>query len=69
MHVKIGDLVAFKHKLGGSEHECVGRVIEFTCNSPDPEYVIRPLDQDRIVRKDGHELRRPARLRAHKHLS
>lgn len=65
MHFKIGDLVAFKHKLGSNEHECVGKVIEFTFNSPDPEFVIRPIDQDHIVRKDGHELRRPARRKNH----
>lgn len=66
MHIKIGDLVAFKHTLGGTVRDCVGKVIEFTFNSPDPEFVIRPIDQDHIVRKDGRELSRPARRRDRK---
>lgn len=61
MRFQIGDLVAFKHKFGSHEQECVGKVVEFTVNSPDPEFVVRALHENALVRKDRHELRRPAR--------
>ena len=59
MRFKVGDIVAFTHRIGGREVELLGKVIEFTVNAPDPEFVIRPLTKLKtLVFKDGHELRK-----------